>query len=85
MQEMMKQMQGEMAKMTEQMNAGDMTPESRKAMAGKMKLMSSAMNRMAGLQDRPTMRDAEAQKLMNEMQRDMDAMTKDHASHGGKK
>jgi len=85
MQEVMKQMQGEMTKLTDQMSASDMTPETRKEMSGKLKLMSSAMSRMAGLQDRPSMRDAEAQKLISEMQRDMDAMAKGHASPSGKK
>jgi len=85
MQEMMKQMQDEMAKLTDQMSASGMTSESRKEMSGKLKLMSSAMSRMAGLQDRPTMGDAEAQKLITQMQRDMDAMAKGHASPSERK
>ena len=72
--QMMKDMTQEMARMTEQMSKGELTPEQRKQMAGRMALMSTMMQRMSGLAARPAMREPEWQKQMGEMRKQMDGM-----------
>lgn len=74
---MMKDMTGEMGKMTEQMSQGALTPEQRKQMAQRMAVMSTMMRRMSGLEARPAMKDADRQKQMNQMRRQMDEMMRD--------
>jgi hypothetical protein len=73
--QMMKDMTQEMTQMTERMSQGELTPEQRKQMAGRMTLMSTMMKRMSGLAARPAMRDSEWQKQMNQMRKQMDGMT----------
>jgi hypothetical protein len=72
--QMMKDMAQEMTRMTEQMSQGELTPEQRKQMAGRMTLMSTIMRRMSGLTARPAMREPEWQKQMGEMRKQMDEM-----------
>jgi hypothetical protein len=75
--QMMKDMAQEMTRMTEQMSKGELTPEQRKQMAGRMALMSTMMRRMSGLAARPAMREPEWQKQMGEMRKNMDGMMRD--------
>ena len=76
----MKQMVDEMQRMQGDMaNLDKLPPESRKQMAQDMKRMAAMMNRMSGLADRPTMSEPEAKKQLDEMRRDMDAMSRSHA------
>ena len=72
--QMMKDMAQEMSRMTEQMSPGQLTSDQRKQMAGRMTLMSTMMRRMSGLAARPAMREAEWQKQMGEMRKQMDDM-----------
>lgn len=75
--QMMKDMAQEMTRMTEQMSQGELTPEQRKQMAGRMALMSTMMQRMSGLAARPAMREQEWQKQMGGMRKQMDGMVRD--------
>jgi hypothetical protein len=77
MYQLMKDMTGEMTKMTEQMSQGALTPEQRKKMAQRMAVMSTMMRRMSGLEVRPAMKDADWQKQMDQMRRQMDEMMRD--------
>ena len=79
MSEIMRDMTNEMNKMTEEMAKHDVTPEMRKRMTVRMNEMSAMMKRMAGLQDRSSMKEHDAQKHTEEMRRQMDAMMKDPA------
>ena len=72
--QMMREMTQEIARMTEQMSKGELTPEQRKQMAERMALMSTMMQRMSGLAARPAMREPEWQKQMGEMRKQMDGM-----------
>jgi len=72
--QMMKDMTQEMTRMTEQMSLGELTPDQRKQMAGRMTFMSTMMRRMSGLSARPAMREPEWQKQMGEMRKKMDDM-----------
>ena len=72
--QMMKDMTGEMSKMTEQMSQGALTPEQRKQMAQRMAVMSSMMRRMSGFEAMPAMMEPEQQKQMHEMRTQMDEM-----------
>ncbi len=74
---MMKDMSQEMSKMTEQMARGEPTPELKKQLAQRMNRMSTMMHRMAGLQDRPAMKEPEMQKQMEKMRTQMDDMMRD--------
>ena len=53
-------------------------------MADDMKRMASMTRRMSGLVDRPSMKDAEARKQMDNMADQMGAMQKRHAAGGPK-
>jgi hypothetical protein len=75
--QLMKDMAQEMNRMTEQMARGELTPEQRKQMAGRMSLMSTVMRRMSGIATRPAMREPEWQKQMGGMRKQMDGMTRD--------
>ena len=83
--QLMKDMAQEMNRMTEQMSQGELKPEQRKQMAGRMALMSSMMQRMSGLAARPAMREPEWQKQMGEMRKQMDAMGSDSKMMPGAK
>ena len=67
-------MTGEMSKMTEQMSPGVLTPEQSKQMAQHMTSMSVMMRRMSGLASRPAMKNADQQKQMDQMRKQMDEM-----------
>ena len=72
----MKDMTAEMDRMTEQISGGDLSDEQRKQMGERMQRMATLMQRMSGLAARPAMADPESQKQMEEMRREMDAMTR---------
>ena len=75
----MKEMMQEMGRMQEEMERGEPTPEMRKQMAAEMKRMSEMMRRMSGLADRPTMKEPEARRQFEQMQKQMDEMSKSHS------
>lgn len=79
MADMMKDMGQEMNKMSEQMMKGDMGPDQKKQMHKRMEVMSEMMKRMSGLQDRPSMNDAEMKKQMDQMRKQMHEMMRDQA------
>ena len=83
--QMMKDMAQEMTRMTEQMAKGELTPEQRKQMAGRMALMSTIMQRMSGLASRPAMREPEWQKQMGGMRKQMDEVMRDSTMMPGAK
>jgi hypothetical protein len=70
----MKDMTDEMGRMTEQMSHGELTPEQRQEMVRRMGAMSGMMRRMSGLGSRPAMTEAEQQKRMEQMRKQMDGM-----------
>jgi len=81
MTDMMKDMSKEMTSLTEQMSRGGLTPEQNRQMAVRMERMSNMMHRMSGLQDRPAMKDAESQKQMATMRKQMDEMMRDPSAN----
>jgi hypothetical protein len=83
--QMMKDMTQEMGAMTEQMSRGELTPEQRAQMGRRMGLMSTMMRRMSGLEARPAMKEAEWQKQMNQMRKQMDEMMRDSSMKPGAK
>ena len=70
--ELMKQMTAEMNDMTAQVEHGDLTAEQRKQLAQRMAVLSRLMRRMAGLDLRPAMKDADFDREMVQMRKDMD-------------
>ena len=72
--DVMKDMTQAMGTMTEQMSKGDITPDQRKQMAQRMDRMSRMMHLMSGLESRPAMKDAESQKQMGLMKKEMGEM-----------
>jgi|SRR5450631_1091098 hypothetical protein len=83
--QLMNDMAQEMTRMTEQMAKGELSPELRKQMAGRMALMSTMMQRMSGLASRPAMREPEWQKQMGGMRKQMDGMMRDSTMMPGAK
>jgi hypothetical protein len=77
MSDMMKDMSGEMNRMTEQMGGGEPTPEQRKQMSQRMERMSKLMHHMSGLESRPAMKGPEMQKQQDLMRKQMDEMKRD--------
>ena len=77
MYQVMKDMTGEMSKMTEQMSQGALTPGQSKQMAQRMTFMSTMMRRMSWLAGRPAMKNAGQQKQMDQMRKQMDKMMRD--------
>jgi len=69
----------EIAAMQEQMAKDTMTPESQREMAARMKRLSEVMRRMSGLMDRPTMKEPEMAKQLDQMRKQMEALKKGHA------
>ena len=55
--EMMKDMSRGMSEMSEQMAHGELAPDQKKLMSGRMKRMSVLMDRMSFLQSHPAMRE----------------------------
>ena len=74
MYQMMRDMTGEMGKMTERMSQGALTPEQSRQMAQHMTSMSTMMRRMSGLASRPAMKNSDQQKQMDQMRKQMDEM-----------
>jgi hypothetical protein len=72
--QMMKDMTREMGAMTEQMSRSELSPEQRAQMGRRMGLMSAMMRRMSGLAARPAMKEAEWQKQMDQMRKQMDEL-----------
>ena len=85
MYQMMKDMTGEMSKMTEQMSPGALTPEQSKQMAQRMTFMSTMMRRMSWLEGRPAMKEVEWQKQMGQMRKQMDEMMRNSKMMPGAK
>ena len=75
--QMMKYMNQEMSAMTEQMSRGELTVEQRKQMAQRMAGMSTMMRHMSGLEGRPAMSEAEWQRQMDQMGKQMNDMIRD--------
>ena len=71
--------------MQHEMEAGPLAPGAERDMARRMGTMARMMRRMSGLADRPVMSDADAQREYEQMQREMEAMGKAHASGAVKK
>lgn len=76
MQSLMQDMTKSMSAMNDQMSKGTPDAQARKDMSAKMKTMSRVMTRMSGLMDRPSMKDAEANRELERMRRQMDEMSK---------
>jgi len=72
--QLMKYMTQEMSAMTEQMSRGELTVDQRKQMAQRMAAMSTVMRNMSGLEGRPAMSEAEWQRQMDQMSKQMDDM-----------
>jgi hypothetical protein len=75
--QIMKNMTDQMGRMTEQMSPGDLTPDQRQQMAQRMGRMSMMMRRISGLVARPALKEADWQKQMNQMRKQMDEMLRD--------
>ena len=75
--DIMKDMTQAMGNMTEQMSHGPLTPEQTKQMARQMERMSKMMRMMSGLESIPAMKDAESQRQMGQMRKQMDEMMRD--------
>lgn len=73
---LMQDMTREMGSMQGQMDKAEIAPEMRKEMSRKMKGMADLMRKMSGLIDRPTMKDAEADRQLGEMRKQMNEMSK---------
>lgn len=71
---LMRDMSQEMNKLQKNMAKGEMSPEKQKRMQLQLKEMSDLMTRMAGLADRPAMKDPEVRKQTGEMRKQMDHM-----------
>ena len=85
MYQMMKDMTGEMSKMTEQMSQGALTPAQRRQIAQRMTFMSTMMRRMSELEGRPAMKEVEWQKQMGQMRKQMDEMMRNSKMMPGAK
>jgi TolA-binding protein len=75
----MDDMAQEMAVMQEQMAKDTMTPGSQREMAAQMKRLSELMRRMSGLLDRPTMKEPEMAKQLDQMREQMEELKKGHS------
>ena len=73
----MRDMTQQMSAMTDQMSHGELTPDQRKQMAGRMGLMSMMMRRLSGLAARPAIKHADLQRQVDEMRKKMDSMMAD--------
>ena len=74
MQALMQDMAQEMGRMRDRWGDNSATAETQKELARKMKGMAELMNRMSGLMDRPTMKDAEANRQLEQMRKQMNDM-----------
>jgi len=66
----------QMMEMSGRMSQGQMTPEQQKQMAERMRIMATMMDRMSGMAGKGMMMDADMQKQIGEMRRQMDDMMK---------
>ena len=73
--QMMGDMTREMSAMTDAMSRGELTPEQNKQMSERMAVMANIMRRMSGLGARTHMKEADWQKQMGQMRKQMDEMT----------
>ncbi len=85
MQNLMQDMAKSMSAMNDQMTKGAPDAQSRKDMSAKMKAMSRVMTRMSGLLDRPTMKDAQANREIAQMKKQMQAMSPAPSAKGAGK
>ena len=72
--QLMKDMTREMTEMTNLMSRGVLTLDQQRQMSERMAVMSTMLGRMAGLEARPAMKEADWQQQMDEMRGQMDAM-----------
>ena len=72
--QIMKDMTDQMGQMTEQMRRGDVTPDQRQQMAQWMGRMSTMMRRISSLVARPALKEADWQKQIDQMRKQMDEM-----------
>lgn len=75
--QIMKDLTDQMGQMTEQMSRDDLAPDQRQQMAQRMGRMSMMMRRISGLVARPALKEADWQKQMNQMRKQMDEMIRD--------
>lgn len=72
--QILKDMTDQMGRMTEQMGHENLTLNQRQQIAQWMERMSTMMRRISGLVARPALKEADWQKLMNQMRKQMDNM-----------
>lgn len=72
--QIMKDMTDQMGRMTEQMGRENLTSNQRQKIVQWMERMSTMMRRISGLVARPALKEADWQKLMNQMRKQMDDM-----------
>ena len=72
--QILKDMTDQMGRMTEQMGRENLTLNQRQQIAQWMERMSTMMRRISGLVARPALKEADWQKLMNQMRKQMDNM-----------
>lgn len=75
--QIMKDMTNQMGQMTEQMSRDDLAPDQRQQMALRMGRMSMMMRHISGLVARPALKEADWEKQMNQMRKQMDEMMRD--------
>ena len=75
---LMQDMSEQMAKMTEDMSQGPLTPAQRKHMSQSMERMSEMMRGMSGLIRSPDMKSSAAYRQMDQMRKQMDEMKRSH-------
>ncbi len=75
--QIMKDMTNLMGQMTEQMSRNDLTPDQRQQMALRMGRMSMMMRHISGLVARPALKEADWEKQMNQMRKQMDEMMRE--------
>ena len=75
--QILKDMTQIMGQMTEEMTREDLTAERQQRMAQQMANMSAMMQRISGLVARPALKEADWEKLMDEMRKQTDAMLHD--------
>lgn len=72
--EIMKDMINLMGRMANDMSRGDLTPGQRQQIAQEMARMSTMMRRISGLVARPALKEADWQRQMDQMRKEMEEM-----------
>lgn len=83
-QQMMNEMSREMARLTEQMSRGALSPEDNRKMSQQMNRMAKIMRFMSGLGARPAHNHAQLQKQMDQMRTRMKEMIGNSQSPGAR-